>query len=178
MPRKVKLYIAVSLDGYIADIHGGVEWLDNCQLPDYISSDYDNFIQTVDTIIMGKTTYTQVVEELSPNVWPYKQCLTYVLTHQTLENKENIIFYRGDIVSIINDLKQQSGKDIWICGGANVIEQLLKEDLIDIYHLTVAPILLGEGIRLFTQTQSRNLDFVKSYQDGAFVNVVYTRKRD
>ncbi len=72
MPRKVKLYIAVSLDGYIADIHGGVEWLDNCQLPDYISSDYDNFIQTVDTIIMGKTTYTQVIEELSPNAWPYK----------------------------------------------------------------------------------------------------------
>lgn len=59
-----------------------------------------------------------------------------------------------------------------------MIEQLLKEDLIDIYHLTVALILLGEGIRLFTQTQSRNLDFVKSYQDGAFVNVVYTRKRD
>ncbi len=63
MSRKVKLYIAVSLDGYIADIHGGVEWLDNCQLPDYISYDYDNFIQTIDTVIMGNQELYSIMKD-------------------------------------------------------------------------------------------------------------------
>jgi dihydrofolate reductase len=123
--RKVILYIAMSLDGYIADKIGGVDFLvgDGSE-PDNIGS-YSSFIETVDTIIMGYTTYHQIVTELSPNEWVYKRKKTYVLTSKDEKSTDEIIFTNFDIMSLLNKLKSDDGKSIWICGGASIVNQAL-----------------------------------------------------
>ena len=94
--RKVTLFIAVSLDGYIADRNGKVEWL---QGQDAEGSDegtgpdpYEEFICEIDTILMGFNTFHQVSTELSPDVWPYPDQTSYVITHRGLPSTERIRF--------------------------------------------------------------------------------------
>lgn len=80
--KKVVLYIAMSLDGYIADCRRSVDWIkgqdDSAEMPDT----YSAFFDTIDTVIMGKRTYDQITTELSPDTWPYAGAVTYVLTHR------------------------------------------------------------------------------------------------
>lgn len=128
--RKVVLFIAMSLDGYIADEHGSVDWLEG-QNPDEKTPDtYAEFIKDVDTVIMGWNTYDQVVTELSPDEWVYHGMMSYVVTHRELPSTEEIVFTKKSPCGIVKELRQKEGKKIWICGGANVIQQLVKADLI------------------------------------------------
>ena len=92
--RKVILYIAVSLDGFIADRQGGVDWLERASNGEE-DSGYDEFIQKVDTVLMGYKTYHQVTTQLSPDQWPYQGLTTYVLTHRHLDVKKASIFLTG-----------------------------------------------------------------------------------
>ncbi len=89
---KVILYIAMSLDGYIADRDGGVAWLDgdgsDCGHP----GSYPDFIQTVDTVVLGYRTYHQIISELSPENWVYRGLKSYVFTHRKLLSTEEILF--------------------------------------------------------------------------------------
>lgn len=141
--RKVVLYIAMSLDGYIADRKGGVGWLDKYESQ---SSSYDDFIKTVDTVIMGKRTYDQITV-LSPDQWVYDGLTSYVITHKDAVSNDKIKFVRSEPKALVSHLKEQPGKDIWICGGADIINQL--SSLIDEYRITVIPTILGSGISLF-----------------------------
>lgn len=140
--RKIILYIACSLDGYIADKEGRVDWLYHDQ--DY---GYEEFKASVDTIIMGRKTFDQVN---AFGEWPYAGMETIVLS-RTRSGKENdwIIFENDLNLDFIKKLKEQSGKDIWLLGGAKVIQYFLKHDLIDEYKIFIQPILLGGGIPLF-----------------------------
>ena len=78
--RTVTLYIAMSLDGFIADRHGGVDWLYG-NTPDDNGGSYESFAAGVDTVIMGRRTYDQITAELSVGSWPYEGMDCYVLTH-------------------------------------------------------------------------------------------------
>ena len=69
--RRVILYIAASLDGYIAGENGGIDWLDREAAPDEAGNGYEAFLREIDTIVMGYNTYRQVTEELSPGKWVY-----------------------------------------------------------------------------------------------------------
>ena len=80
--RKAVLFIAVSLDGYIADQNGQVDWLNGQEPGEDNGDSYSQFIQTVDTVVMGGRTYRQVAEELSPGQWPYQGLTSYVVTHR------------------------------------------------------------------------------------------------
>lgn len=155
MKRKIILYISQSLDGFIADNEGSVDWiLGNNE--DYASDyGYDNFIKNIDTIILGYNTYKQIVEELSPNEWAYKGLQSYVFTEKTIKSEEEIKFVNENIISFIKKLKKENGKDIWICGGANILNQLVKENLIDEYQITTVPVILGSGIRLFEEENKK-----------------------
>ena len=82
----------MSLDGYIADKDGGVSWLSGDGSDPENAGSYNSFIQTVDTVILGYKTYHQVTTELSPDVWPYADKMSYVITHNNLESKENLVF--------------------------------------------------------------------------------------
>lgn len=147
--RSVILFLAMSLDGYLADDEGGVDWLEGQAEGGADPDTYSDFIQSVDTVLMGWNTYHQVTTELSPQEWVYPEQTSYVFTHRNLPAKENIRFTAEDPCALVRELRWQSGKKIWVCGGAQLIRQLVEQDLIDEYYVSVIPVILGSGIRLF-----------------------------
>ncbi|WP_324824688.1 dihydrofolate reductase family protein [Sinanaerobacter sp. ZZT-01] len=172
--RNIILYIAMSLDGYIADKLGGVGWLggDNSD-PENIGS-YSTFIETIDTVILGYKTYQQIVTELSPDAWAYTGLKSYVLTHNKNNSTEEVIFTDKSLADLIAELKSENGKDVWICGGATIANQLINLDLIDRYHISVIPTILGEGIRLFDAHQKElKLQLISTQSYNGIVDLVY-----
>ncbi|MCC4422453.1 GNAT family N-acetyltransferase [Limosilactobacillus reuteri] len=177
--RKVILFIALSLDGYIADKNGGVDWIhghsDDSNNPDT----YSEFIKDIDTVLMGWNTYHQVRTELSPNKWVYEDLQSYVFTHRQETSIDNIHFVAEQPVKVVKQLKQQPGKDIWICGGASLVQQLAQQNLIDEYYLTIVPTLLGQGIRLFnTLPNPINLQLIGTKSYNGFTELRYQQKAE
>jgi dihydrofolate reductase len=173
--RKVVLYIAMSLDGYIADKNGGVDFLSgDGSEPDNAGS-YSAFIETVDTIIMGYTTYHQIVTELSPNEWDYTGKTTYVLTSKNEQSTDEIVFTNIDLKSLLQKLRSVDGKNIWICGGASIVNQAL--DVIDQFCITIIPTILGDGIPLFSKHKNElSLKLVSTVKYNGIINLVYERR--
>ena len=175
--RKVSLFIAMSLDGYIAVSKGGVDWLNGQGRDDENIDSYSEFTKTIDTILMGWNTYHQIVTELSPEEWVYKDFTTYVITHNELTSSDKIRFVNTNPGYLLKKLKEENGKDVWICGGANLVQQLVNEDLINYYHITVIPILLGSGIRLFENGKHKiKLRLIKTLSYNGMADLIYTRR--
>ena len=174
----IVLFIAMSLDGYIADRSGGVAFLQgDGNAPDHPGS-YPDFIQTVDTVLLGYTTYHQVVTELSPNAWPYEGKTCYVFTHRTLPSTPDVIFTAEDPAALVRRLKGGDGQTVWVCGGATIVQTLMDEDLIDRYHITVIPTVLGGGIRLFGEHDNAlPLRLIGTQTYNGMVGLVYERRR-
>ena len=174
---KTVLYLAMSVDGYIADEQGGVNWLggDGSQ-PDAPGS-YPAFYDTVDTIVMGWTTYHQIVTELAPDSWPYQDRPCYVVTHRQEPDRDGIQFWNGDLTALVDKLKKEQEGVIWICGGASVAGQLLKEGRIDRLWLSVIPTVLGTGVRLFPDMEQEfHLKLVGTEQYNGIVDLVYEKR--
>ncbi len=172
--RKVVLYIAMSLDGYIADKSGSVSWLNGDGSDPENCGSYPEFSDTVDTVILGYKTYHQIVTELSPDSWPYAGMQSYVLTHHKQEDHSEIHFINSTISSLLNSLKQQDGKDIWLCGGADIIDQALKANCVDELTISILPMLLGDGIRLFqTNETPKPLTLISRKSYNGIVDLVY-----
>ncbi len=175
--RKTKLFIAMSLDGYIADQKGGVDWLCGEGKDDENIDAYGEFIKDIDTIIMGWNTYDQIINELSINHWLYDDFHTYVITHKEISDTTDRTFTNKNPIDVIKELKEINGKDIWICGGADIIQQLVDEDCIDDYYITIIPTLLGSGIRLFEYgEQEIKLKLMHTRSYNGMVELVYTRR--
>lgn len=175
--RKVILYIAMSLDGYIADENGGVAWLTGQDTENQDMGSYPEFIKKIDTVIMGWKTYHQIITELSPKQWVYSGMKSYVLTHHSFNSTEEIICTHEPLEKLIDSLKGQEGKDIWICGGAHIVGQLIEKDLIDSYHITVIPTLLGKGIKLFQGSHEEiKLKLLETKSYNGMVDLVYERR--
>lgn len=146
--RKLILYISMSLDGFIATKDDDLSWLSivESEGEDY---GYEDFNQTVDTYVVGRRTYETVLS-LTGGVFPAAdrhKC--YVITRQDLENKNGVEFYNGDLESLITTLKKEPGKDIYCDGGGEIVKLLMEKNLIDEYIISVIPIVLGDGKRLF-----------------------------
>ncbi|WP_432664947.1 dihydrofolate reductase family protein [Wukongibacter baidiensis] len=148
MSRKVILYIAMSLDGYIARKNGDVDWLDGDGSDSNGDSGYEEFYSSIDTVIMGRKTYDQI---LTFGEYPYKGTKGYVYTSEQRDNNENVVFTDEKVEELIKKLREKDGKDIWLIGGAGVIDDFIKKDLIDEYFITIIPCILGEGISLFKE---------------------------
>ena len=175
--RKVILYISMSVDGFIADKNGGVDWIAGSD--ENYESDYGyvHFIKNIDTVIFGYNTYRQIVEDLSPHEWVYKGLQSYVFTNKKKKDTQDVRFVNEDVSLFIEELKNKDGKNIWICGGAQLVNQLIKQDMIDEYHITTIPILLGNGIRLFQENNPNiNLKLEKSQEENGIITNIYSRK--
>jgi len=167
MDKKIILYIAMSLDGYIADSEGGLGFLSVVEKEgeDY---GYEKFVKSVDTVIMGRKTYDKV---LSFGIdFPHARKRCYILTRTQRPDEGNITFYnQGNLKMLIRHLKSQQGKDVFVDGGAEVVNELLKDGLIDELIISVVPVLLGSGISLFQtgyQMQKLTLCSAKSFDTG------------
>ena len=127
--RRTVLYISMSLDGCLARPDGDVSWLAGQDPDDPDPGTYPAFLSTVDTVVMGWTTYHQVVTQLSPGSWPYRGLDCYVLTHRPLPPQtEKIQAFSGPAHQLVEQLKREpAGRDIWICGGADTAAQLIRE---------------------------------------------------
>jgi dihydrofolate reductase len=145
MERKVILYIAATLDGFIASTDGGVSFLDkyNDKLIDFKYA-YDMFIKNIDTVIMGNTTYEQV-KTFGP--WPYDEMTNYVFSRSKKEIEHGIVV--DNSIELVKKLKNKTGKDIWLVGGASLTKTFLDSNLIDEIMLFIMPETIGDGIKLF-----------------------------
>lgn len=148
--RKVHVYIAVSLDGYIAHSDGDIDWLDSVARPgeDY---GYATFIETIDTVIMGRKTYEKVLS--FGGDFPHASRACYVLTRSTRDPEGMVNFYNGSPEALLEQIQRKPGKDIFIDGGAEAIGLFREKGLIDSYTISIIPVLLGEGIPLFKESK-------------------------
>lgn len=175
--RRVTLFLAVSLDGFLADRQGGVDWLAGQEAGQDDLETYEAFIREIDTVLMGWNTYRQITAALSPGEWPYEGLQCYVLTHRQPQPRPGVCFVKQDACALVRQLKEQPGKGIWICGGADLAGQLMRENAIDRYHLSVIPTLLGDGIRLFGPlARPLPLRLVDTCRYNGIVDLVYERR--
>lgn len=172
--KKVKLFIAASIDGYIARPDGSLDWLDRVPNPDQLDFGYYAFYDSVDTLLIGRKTYEEV---LGFGVdWPYPDSKTYIISNRDVEIKtENTFQLNEPLKQQIEKLRAEDGKDIWVVGGGVLISGVLDLELIDEMLITIAPVILGEGIPLFPNKPKETqfeLTKAESFPTG-FVNLTY-----
>lgn len=145
------------MDGKIADQQGNTQWLHEIPNPDQSDYGYGEFVKSVDTTLMGNTTYQQVLG--FGDTFPYVGLKNYVVTrNKALTKDEYAQFVSEDIAAFIRDIKTSPGKNIWCIGGAKLNTLLFDHDLIDELQVFIMPIILGEGIP-FTHKLEKLINF-------------------
>ncbi len=167
-PLKTVLYIAASLDGYIARMDGSVDWLDVYQVEGEEDYGYSDFYNSVDALIMGSGTY-EVVR--NSGRWAYPGKKTYVLTKQELSSdNQDIKFTPKRPATLIRFLQSEVYQKIWLVGGGQLTASFLQPNLINEFILSLIPVCLGDGIPLFPNNQGSQIGFnlleTKSYSTG------------
>ncbi|GAB6109107.1 dihydrofolate reductase family protein [Fusibacter bizertensis] len=175
--KKVILYIAMSLDGYIAKPDNDISWLSIVEQPneDY---GYQSFVDSVDMVLMGRKTYEKV---LTFGVeFPHKDRKCYIISKSRQGEDGNVEFYGGELSDLITSIKEHgdSTKNIFVDGGATLANSLIKQNLIDEFIISIIPILLGDGIKLFQNTLNEQpLKLIKSESFASgLVQLTYIRK--
>lgn len=172
--RKVVFYGAISLDGFLSDEKDDLQWLFDTDLAG--QSTYEMFEKQVDTVVMGRITYQEAkkINGKAP-FYPGKEKIIFSHTKKETEKEEQVV--SGDIVGIVQSLKEQEGEMIWIVGGGTIVKSLLEKNLIDEYWIQIAPVLLGKGKRLFEEGDYRyRLEFVETTQMGELTELHLKRK--
>lgn len=176
--RKLSLFIATSLDGYIAKPDDDLSFLSivEKEREDY---GYAQFNKSIDTIIVGRKTYDYVLKEIGPSHYDNGERDVYVITRTEKPDTGKTIFYTESLSQLVKQLKVKDGKNIYCDGGAEVINELLRNDLIDELIISIIPILVGNGIRLFKDGRpEQELELVNSKAfDTGLVQLFYKRKK-
>ncbi len=174
MRAQCSVFIAVSVDGFIARPDGGIDWLSVVERPgeDY---GYQRFFDSVDTLLIGRKTY-DVALGFEP--WPYagKRCV--VLSHRALTPRHDETFESGAPLDVVDRLTALGCRRIYVDGGS-VIQQLLAAGLVTDLTLNVVPVVLGEGVPLFGKTgRDLRLELVDTRRfDSGLVQVEYRSVR-
>ena len=179
MDKRNKVFIARSLDGFIADKNGGLDWLQSIPNPDNNDMGYVAFTSQIDAIIMGRNTFEMVCSFDCD--WPYSKPVfvmstTLELLPEEYNDKAEIV--KGSLTEILAFVHKKGFNRLYIDGGSTV-QGFLKEDLIDELIITTIPILLGGGAPLFTELPNElEFELIKS---EVFLNQIvqshYSRKR-
>ncbi len=176
--RILSLYIATSLDGYIAKPNEDLSFL---KLVEKEGEDYGyaEFTATIDTIILGRKTYDWVLREIGISHYDNGDRNVYVITRNERPSVGKTTFYTGNLTELIQRLKKENGKNIYCDGGAEIINELLQSDLIDEFIISVIPVLVGNGTRLFKEGRpEQQLELVNTRKfDTGLIQVHYRRKR-
>jgi dihydrofolate reductase len=159
------LYVATSLDGFIADKEGSVDWLAPYDARLY---GYEKFFGEIGALVMGRRTFeviTAVGEE-----WPYRGKPVFVLTSQSLGNVPRGVqpATRG-MLAALHQAREATPKDIWIVGGAVAMQSALEDDLVDVLELFLVPVLLGRGLTVLNDLTRRPtllFDGIEAFPDG------------
>jgi dihydrofolate reductase len=137
-------YFAISLDGMIADEEGGISWLAPFEQVDV---GFDEFLGTITTVAMGRRTYDQV---RTFGEWPYGGKDVIVVTSRELRGAPaGVRAFNGPPSALV---RQLSGGDMWVLGGAALFNAMLWAGLIERLQLLLVPVMLGRGLKLFSGT--------------------------
>lgn len=172
--NNVILYIAMSLDGYIARPDGAVDWLEDVEGDG--DNGYGEFYSQVGTVIMGRKTYEEVLKLTDEFPYAGKNC--YVLTRQPQESTPHVTFTDEDMETLVSRLKEVSDGYIWLVGGGQLVKQFLEKKLIDELELYIIPKLIGEGIPLFPDgTPPADFKLTDTGRFGQIAALKYTLKK-
>lgn len=176
--RKLSLFIATSLDGYIAKPNDDLSFL---KLVEKEGEDYGyaEFIANIDTIILGRRTYDWVLREIGTSHYDNGERNVYVITRTERQSVGNTKFHTGNLTELVQQIKSENGKNIYCDGGAEIVNELLISDLIDEFIVSIVPVLVGDGIRLFKDgrpEQQLELVSTKAFDTG-LIQLHYKRKR-
>jgi dihydrofolate reductase len=174
---KFNVFIAISLDGYIAGSNDELDWLESERM--IIEGEdfgYKKFSSQMDVILMGKNTYLKVLE--FPE-WPYKdKRLIVYSTSLTNATQAGVEIFSGDVQELIDKFNNEQVKNVYVDGGIT-ISNLLNMNLIDIMTISVIPIILGSGKKLFHDIEAAHnlkLESTKAYPNG-LVQLVYSNEK-
>lgn len=174
--RKLSVFIAMSLDGFIAKPGDDLSFLKRVEKEgeDY---GYADFTSTVDTILIGRKTYDYVRAHIGLSHYENGEREVYVFTRTDRPAVGKTTFFSGNPADLVRRLKSAEGKGIYCDGGAEIINELLKHDLIDEFIISVVPVMLGDGTRLFKRGRpEQNLELVNTVAyDTGLVQVHYRR---
>jgi dihydrofolate reductase len=174
--RKVVLYISCSLDGFISKPEDDLSFLNAMQVEgeDY---GYHAFVEHVDTVILGRRTFMWVKQESGS--FPHEDKEVYVVTRKKSGTEGNVTYWPGSLRDLVDDLKKKPGGTIYCDGGAAVVNEMLRKGCIDEMIISVVPILLGDGLRLFHRRipeQELTLISSTSFSSG-LVQLHYSTRR-
>jgi dihydrofolate reductase len=176
--RSVTLHVVSSLDGFIAKKDNSVSWLDSpgsVYEPGVSISEEEiaTFVKSIDCYVLGSRTYEHALEL----GWPYGDTPVVVVSGREWPSaRKSVEFYSGDLKTLVDAKLAPRYRNIWLVGGAMLCQRFLELALVDEIRLTIAPVLLGEGLRLFggSLTEERwNLKNVVAYKNG-FVELSYS----
>ena len=172
--RKVVVFIAMSLDGYIAKTDGDISFL---SLVEKEGEDYGyaDFLKTVDTVLIGRKTYDHVFEMGFDDPHPDKN--VYIISRSEKSENGSPKYFKGSLRGLVGELKASKGKNIFCDGGAEVINALSNKNLIDEFIISIIPVMLGDGIPLFKSGRPENkleLITVRHFEKG-LVQIHYKR---
>ncbi|GEO05726.1 hypothetical protein AAE02nite_33900 [Adhaeribacter aerolatus] len=167
--RKIILNLAVSLDSLIEGPNGEFDWC-------FTDQDYGMtpFLESIDTVIFGRKSYELMLQYEAE---PYPGKSKYVFSHQLQTKVLNTQVVAGNVKEVVNQIRRQPGKNIWLFGGAELTRDFLNADLVDELQLSIHPIILGQGKPLFIDIQERKhfrFTDAKTYSSG-LVQVFYER---
>jgi len=176
--RKVILYTAVSLDGFIAGPDDDLNWLTDPENPNPDPNEYGylDFLETIGTTLMGYKTYRIILAMGEP--FPYTGKENFVFSRKDHPADGNPVrFISGDLPAFVGQLKQQPGRDIWLVGGGQINGLLLEAGLIDQMILTYVPAVLGSGIRLFGDFSGYSRFSLQKTEllSGSMVQLIYQK---
>jgi len=170
--RKLKLQVQLSVDGYVAGPNGEMDWM-TWNWDDNLKQYVNDLTDSIDTILLGRKMAGGFISHWASVTAPedpsYEFARKMVTAHkvvftQTLAESEwdNTNLAKGDIISEVNKLKAEDGKDIVVYGGSNFVSNLIKHNLIDEYHLFINPAAIAKGLPIFDKIgQKLNLKLVK-----------------
>lgn len=168
----VYFYGCVTIDGYLADKNHGLNWLYETGTTE--ETDYETFYAGMDVTIMGRRTFAEIEKSgMAETAYPTTE--NYVFTHEKRSLPAGFTATSGDVADFIRSLGTE--KNIWVIGGNTVLAPLLEQDMVDHLILQVAPVLLGDGVALFTQRERLQrfaLQEVERY--GAFVQMHFVKR--
>ncbi|MDD2799540.1 MAG: dihydrofolate reductase family protein [Bacteroidales bacterium] len=160
--RKLILYISMSLDGYIADCNDDLHFLSVVE-QDGEDYGYSEFINSVDTVIIGRKTFDKV--KSMGFEYPHTDKEVYIISRSKQSMEGSFQYYNGNLSDLVTRLKTKSGKNIYCDGGAEIANYLLSNYLVDEMIISIIPVLLGDGIRLFKErNDTANLTLLSSKQ--------------
>ena len=176
--RKIILDLAVTLDGFIEGPNGEIDW---CIMDDDMN--FDGFLSTIDAIFYGRVSYDMwgnfqpdtASSEAEKSLWSAVHSKKKYVFSRKQKQDRNATYISANIANHVAEIKQEEGKDIWLYGGARLIKEFISLNLIDVYRMSIHPVVLGAGKPLFANIEQRiklKLVEVNSFRSGV-VQVIY-----